>query len=111
MFHSLAVFFAEVASKRRVLLDHYVEKERSAVVPDVLVVQEQFGNEAQVLAVDALLLAVDLEDGNSVIPVYLVSRRAKRLRLLASYLLFNMILKLAFFLENKHTVLANKKSL
>jgi hypothetical protein len=65
-----------------VVLDfaEHVEKEDAHVLVQVLVVQEQLRQEGQVLAVDWVLIPVDLEHGNRVllVPVNLVSRRMKQ---------------------------------
>ena len=65
----------------RVALGHNVEEERLNVVIQGLVVQEQLGQQAQVLAVDFLLLAVDLEDRERVVAIDFVAGRVAQIAL------------------------------
>ena len=75
----LVVFLArEVADHvvaHRIVLAKHVEVERVDVVVERLVVQEEFRYQAQVLAVGLLVLRINLEEGNLVVAVDLVSRR------------------------------------
>ena len=56
-------------------LAQYVEEERDDVEVERLVVEEQLGEEAQVLRVRLVLAAVDLEERDLVLSVDLVARR------------------------------------
>eukprot|EP00588_Corethron_pennatum_P010154 CAMPEP_0194273278 /NCGR_PEP_ID=MMETSP0169-20130528/6646_1 /TAXON_ID=218684 /ORGANISM="Corethron pennatum, Strain L29A3" /LENGTH=333 /DNA_ID=CAMNT_0039016179 /DNA_START=671 /DNA_END=1673 /DNA_ORIENTATION=- len=67
------LLLAEVShdvTPRAVALRDDVEPEGVHVVVEGLVVQKELGEEAQVLAVDALLLPVHLESGDRAFPVY-----------------------------------------
>ena len=57
-----------------VALAHDVEQERVGVVIQGLVVEEQLGQEAQILSVGLVLAAVDLKEGNVALPVDFVTR-------------------------------------
>lgn len=72
------LFLAEVADQVAAVLvagGHAVEEERVDVVVEGFVVEEEFGEEAEVAAPGPLAAAVDLEEGDVVVPVDLVSRR------------------------------------
>jgi hypothetical protein len=56
-------------------LGHHIEEERVDVVVERLVVEEELGEQAEVLAKGARARAVDLEDGDVAAPVDLVARR------------------------------------
>lgn len=60
--------------------DH-IEEEGLDIVEKGLVVQKHLGQETEVLAVDLVLAAVDLEDGDRTIAVNLVARRMTHLAL------------------------------
>ena len=55
-------------------LAHHVEEEGVRVVVERLVVQEELGQQAQVLGVVLVLASVYLEEGNGVFPVDLIAR-------------------------------------
>ena len=77
--HWAQLLLAKVADKVgavRVGLGEDVEEERLDVVAQRLVVEEELGEEAQVLAVDLVLAAVDLEHGHAAAPVDLLAGRA-----------------------------------
>lgn len=65
----------------RVELGHDVEEERVGVVVERLVVQEQLGQQAEVLRVVFVLPTVDLEEGYGVVSVDLVARRMAQVAL------------------------------
>jgi hypothetical protein len=71
-------------------------------------IKEQFGNKAQIFAVDALLLAVDFIDTYFFVLVNFVSWRSQGLIRLTSDLNVLMLFQLPFFLEDKHAILANE---
>ena len=76
------LLLAEVAhdvAPALIRLREHVEQEQVHVVVQRLVVQEQLGQEAQVLAVHLLLAAVNLEHRHAVVPVNLVARRVQQL--------------------------------
>ena len=58
-----------------VRLCHHVEEERLHVKIECLVLQEQFGHQAEVLAVDFVLFSIHFKDGELVLTVDFVSRR------------------------------------
>jgi hypothetical protein len=59
----------------RVMLAKNVEVKGVDVIVQRLVVEEELGYQTQVLAVDLLVLGIDLEERDRVVTVYLVSRR------------------------------------
>ena len=72
------LLLAEVADDVKavvVALAHHVEQERVGVVIQGLVVEEQLGQEAQILSVGLVLAAVDLKERNVALPVDFVARR------------------------------------
>ena len=72
------LLLAEVADDVKavvVALAHDVEQERVGVVIQGLVVEEQLGQEAQILSVGLVLAAVDLKERNVALPVDFVARR------------------------------------
>jgi hypothetical protein len=62
-------------------LGQHVEEERLDVVVQRLVVEEQLRQQTEVLAVDLVLAAVHLEDGDGSVAVDLVARRMPHLAL------------------------------
>ena len=56
-------------------LRHHVEEERLDVEVERLVLQEQFGHQTEVLAVDFVLFSVYFEHGEMILAVNFVSRR------------------------------------
>ena len=58
-----------------VTLAHDVEQEGVSVVVKGFVVEEQLGQEAQILSVGLVLAAVDLKERNVALPVDFVARR------------------------------------
>ena len=64
----LPIQFRQVSS-------HDVEQEGVGVVIERLVIEKELGEETQVLRVGLVLAAVDLEEGDLVLPVDLVARR------------------------------------
>ena len=57
-----------------VTLAHHVEEEGVGVVVESLVVQEQLGQQAQILGVSLVLPPVNLEEGDRLAPVDFISR-------------------------------------
>ena len=64
----LPIQFRQVSS-------HDVEQEGVGVVIERLVIEKELGEETQVLRVGLVLAAVDLEEGDLLLPVDLVARR------------------------------------
>lgn len=65
----------------RVHLGHDVKEERVRVVVECLVVEEEFGQQAQVLCVRLVLAAVDLEEADGLLAVDFVARRVAQVTL------------------------------
>lgn len=61
-------------------LTEHVEEEDTHILMQVLVVEEELGEESQVLAVDWVLVAINLKHsyGIFLIPINLISRRMKK---------------------------------
>jgi hypothetical protein len=58
-----------------IVLRHDIEQERLYIVVEGLGAQEELGEQAEVLAVDRVLAAVDLEEGVFAVAIYLIARR------------------------------------
>lgn len=72
------LFLAEVANEVAAVLvagGHAVEEERVDVVVEGFVVEEEFGKEAEIAAPGSLAAAVDLEEGDIIVTVDLISWR------------------------------------
>jgi hypothetical protein len=61
-----------------IVLSHDVEQERLHIVVERLGAQEEFGQQAEVLAVYWILTTVNLEEGVFAVAIYLVARRVLR---------------------------------
>lgn len=59
-------------------LSHHVEQEGVRVVVESLVVEEELGQQTEILSVAFVLPAVDLEERNRLFPVNLVTRRVPK---------------------------------
>lgn len=59
----------------RIKLGHDIEQEGISVIVEGLVIQKQLGQEAEILGIHLVLPAVDLEEGNGVLPVDFVAGR------------------------------------
>ena len=78
------LFLREVAdhvTATRIALGHDVEKERLDIVVKGLMVEEELRKQAEVLAVDLLLLTVYFEHRESLITINLVARRVAQVTL------------------------------
>lgn len=60
---------ADDVEAARVLFGHHVEEEGRRIVVKRLMVEEEFRQQAEILCVDLVLAAVDLEEGDGVLSI------------------------------------------
>lgn len=64
-------YYVEAA---RVELCHYVEEKRIGIIVECLVVEKEFGKQAQVLGIHLVFASIDFKEGNCMFAIDLVSR-------------------------------------